>query len=44
MTMNAKISEPAWTVRDTRQLNVNPYEKLKQYRYRPGQVERVPGS
>jgi hypothetical protein len=44
MTLNAKISEPACTVRDTRQLNVDPYIKLKQYRYRPGEVQRIPGS
>jgi hypothetical protein len=30
MTLNAKISEAAWMVRDTRQLNVNPCVKVKQ--------------
>jgi hypothetical protein len=42
MTVNAKISEAAWTVSDTRQLNVNPYVKVKQSHYRPGVVQRVP--
>ena len=43
MTLNAKISEAAWTVSDTRQLNVNRYIKLKQSHYRSGVVQRVPG-
>jgi len=43
MTQNAKISDPAWTVRDTRQLNVNRYVKVKQSHYWPGVVQRVPG-
>ena len=30
MTLNAKISEVARTVRDTRQLNVNPYVTVNQ--------------
>jgi len=44
MKLNAKISEVPWTVRDTRQLNVNPYVKVKQPHYMPGQVRRFPGS
>ena len=43
MTLNAKISEPAWTVWDTRELNINRYIKVKQSRYRPVVVQRVPG-
>ena len=43
MTLNAKISEPALTVRETRQLNMNRYVKVKQSRYSPGVVQRVPG-
>ena len=44
MTLNAKISEAAWTVRDRRQLNVNPYVKVKQTHYRPVVAQRFPGS
>jgi len=44
MTLNAKISEAAWTVRDTRQMNVNPYIKVKQSHYRPVVAQRFPGS
>jgi hypothetical protein len=43
-TLNAKISEAAWTVRDTRELNVNRYVKIKQSHYRSGVAQRVPGS
>ena len=43
MALNAKISEAAWTVRDTQQLNLNPYVKVYQSQYRPGVVQRVPG-
>jgi hypothetical protein len=44
MTLSAKISEAALRVRDTRQVNVKPYVKVKQSHYRPGQVRRVPES
>jgi hypothetical protein len=44
MMLKAKISEAAWTVRDTRQLNINPYVTVNQYHYRPGQVQMVPGT
>jgi hypothetical protein len=44
MTLNAKISEAAWTVRDTRQLNVNPHEKVNHSHYRPVVAQRVPGN
>jgi hypothetical protein len=44
MTLNAKIPEAAWTVRNTRELNVYPYVTVKQSHYRPGQDRRFPGS
>jgi len=44
MMLKAKICEAAWTVRDTRQLNVNPYVTVNQYHYKPGQVQRVPSN
>jgi hypothetical protein len=44
VTLKAKICEAAWTVRDTRQLNVNPYVTVNQYHYRTGQVQMVPGT
>jgi len=44
MTLNAKISEAAWTFTDTRQLNINPYVKVKQSDFRPVVAQRVPRS